>query len=415
LAGDRVEGQRPAAKPLPLPDKPSIAVLPFTNMSGDPEQEYFADGIAEDIITSLARFPRLFVIARNSSFTFKGQAVDLKHVGRELGVRYILEGSIRRAGNRVRITGQLIEAEAGTHLWADRFDGDLTDIFALQDEITERVIGAIEPRLRQAEIEAAARKRPYSIAAYDLYLRALPHFHSMTREGLDEALRFLYQALEADPRYSAAAGLAALIRGYRTASGWAESPPQEIEESLRLARLAVDLDSNDPEALSCAGRMMGYAGRDYQGAVEMVDRATQLCPNSAFAWSNRGWTYVYAARPAEAVDFLQRAIRFSPLDPLRYEALAGLGLAYLQLGLYEDAADVARKSAQLNRYFSTTFRCLAAALAHLRQLEEARAAAQHLLQVEPNFTISRWNARSRWKYPAKEDFISGMRKAGLPE
>jgi adenylate cyclase len=228
------------ANPLPLPDRPSIAVLPFANMSGDPEQEYFADGVVEDILTALARFPRLFVIARNSSFIYKGRAVDVKQVSRELGVRYVLEGSIRRAGSRVRITGQLIHADTGAHLWADRFDGELTDIFSLQDEITEQVVGAIEPRLLRAEVEMAARKRPSSLTAYDLYLRALPRYYSMTREGFEEALRLLGRALELDPNYCAAAALIAVAKVYGTAQGWISNTSEEMKEALRFAKLIME-------------------------------------------------------------------------------------------------------------------------------------------------------------------------------
>jgi adenylate cyclase len=384
-------------------------------MSGDPEQEYFADGVVEDILTALARFPRLFVIARNSSFIYKGRAVDVKQVSRELGVRYVLEGSIRRAGSRLRISGQLINAQTGAHLWADRFDGELTDIFALQDEITEQVVGAIEPHLVRAEMEMAARKRPSSLTAYDLYLRALPRYHTMTREGFLEALQLLGRALELDPNYSAAAALIAVARVYGTAQGWVSNAFEEMQEALRFARRALAIDPNDPDALSIAGRCMAYFGADYEMAIELSQRATRLCPNSASAWSQYGSACVYAARPTDAVEAYRRAMRLSPLDLTLYQSMTGLGVAYIGLERYEEAVDVARMSAHQNPYFSSTLRCLAAAHAHLGQLEEAREAAEHLLRIEPNFTISDWDARSRWKYPAKVNYISGMRLAGLPE
>jgi adenylate cyclase len=401
--------------PLPLPDRPSIAVLPFANMSGDPEQEYFADGVVEDILTALARFPRLFVIARNSSFIYKGRAVDVKQVGRELGVRYVLEGSIRRAGSRVRITGQLIHADTGAHLWADRFDGELTDIFSLQDEITEQVVGAIEPRLLKAEVEMAARKRPSSLTAYDLYLQSLPKYYSMTREGFEEALRLLGRALELDPNYCAAAALIAVAKVYGTAQGWISNTSEEMQEALRFAKLALAIDPNDPDALSIAGRCMAYFGTDYGMAIELSQRAIQLCPNSASAWSQCGSACVYAARPTEAVEAYRRAMRLSPLDLTLYQSMTGLAVAFIQLERYEEAVDVARMSAHQNPYFSSTLRCLAAAHAHLGHLEEAREAAEHLLRIEPNFTISDWDRRSRWKHPAKINYIAGMRLAGLPE
>jgi adenylate cyclase len=403
------------SKPLALPDRPSIAVLPFANMSGDPEQEYFADGVVEDILTALARFPRLFVIARNSSFIYKGRAVDVKQVARELGVRYVLEGSIRRAGSRVRITGQLIHADTGAHLWADRFDGELTDIFTLQDEITEQVVGAIEPRLVRAEVEMAARKRPSSLTAYDLYLRALPRYHSMTREGFEEALRLLGRALELEPNYCAAAALIAVAKVYGTAQGWISNTSEEMKEALRFAKLALAIDPNDPDALSIAGRCMAYFGADYGTAIELSQRAIRLCPNSAAAWSQCGSACVYAARPTEAVEAYRRAMRLSPLDLTLYQSMTGLAVAFIQLERYEEAVEVARMSAHQNPYFSSTLRCLAAAHAHSGQLEEAREAAEHLLRIEPNFTISDWDRRSRWKHPAKINYIAGMRLAGLPE
>jgi adenylate cyclase len=403
-----------SSQPLIVPNKPSIAVLPFANMSGDPEQEYFADGIVEEILTALTRFPRLFVIARNSSFIYKGRAVDVKQVGRELGVRYVLEGSIRKAGNRIRITGQLIEAETGSHLWADKFDGELADIFSLQDEITEQVVGAIEPRLLRAEVETASRRRPSSLSAYDLYLQALPRYHSMTREGFEDALQLLGRALEIDPHYCAAAALIAVARVYGTAQGWISDAAQEIEEALKFARLALAIDPNDPDALSIAGRCMAYFGADYETAVELCRRATRLCPNSAAAWSQCGSACVYAALPSEAVPAYRRAMRLSPLDLTLYQTMTGLGVAYIQLEQYGEAIEVARLSAHQNPYFSSTLRCLAAAHAHLGHVEDAREAADHLLRIEPNFTISGWDARSRWRYPAKVKFVEGMRLAGLP-
>jgi adenylate cyclase len=250
-----------ASVPLTLPNRPSIAVLPFQNMSGDPEQEYFADGMVEEITTALSRFKALFVIARNSSFTYKGRAVDIKQVGRELGVRYVLEGSVRQAAGKVRIAGQLIDAASGSHLWADRFEGDLSDIFALQDQMTESVVSAIAPRLLQAEIELATRRRPDDLSAYDLYLRAAARLSSYTREGSAEALQLLYRALEIDPRYGAAASFAASCHHLNISHGWAVDPKLTIEEATRLSRLALSVDENDPEALAVAGRATAFLWR----------------------------------------------------------------------------------------------------------------------------------------------------------
>src|SRR4051812_24321800 len=248
LVPGRAEAE--SAQPPALPDKPSIAVLPFQNMSGDPEQEYFADGMVEEIITALSRFKSLFVIARNSSFTYKGKAVDIKQVGRELGVRYVVEGSVRRAAGTVRITGQLIDAMTGAHLWADRFEGKLDDVFALQDQITEGVVSAIAPTVYKAEIDMAARRRPANLSAYDLCLRAQPHFYSMTREGVAEALQLTDRALELDPRYGFAAFLAGSCHCFIIGQGWARDLKGEIGEATRLLSLALSIDENDADVLA---------------------------------------------------------------------------------------------------------------------------------------------------------------------
>jgi adenylate cyclase len=287
------------AEPLAVPDRPSIAVLPFQNMSGDPDQDYFADGMVDEITTALSRFNSLFVIARNSSFTYKGKAADVKQVGRELGVRYVLEGSVRKAAGKVRIIGQLINAATGMHLWADRFEGDLSDTFALQDRMTESVVSAIQPKLLQTEIELATR-RPNNLSAYDLCLRALPHFISHTRGGTAAALRLASRALEIDPRYGFAARVAGSCHLINVNQGWAADPKSEIAEGLRLIRLALSIDGNDDVALSILGRATAAFFKDYNAAREMADRAVASNPNAAFAWGERGWTYQLAGQPEEA-------------------------------------------------------------------------------------------------------------------
>jgi adenylate cyclase len=400
---------------LAPPDKPSIAVLPFANLSGNPDQDYFADGVVEDIITSLSRFPRLFVTARNSSFAFKGSASHPKQIGQQLGVRYLLEGSIRKAGARVRITAQLIEAATGTALWADRFEGDLTDIFALQDEVTEHVVGLLHPRIERAEIEAASRKRPESLTAYDRYLRALPLFHSMTREGFEEALRLLHDALALEPHFGAAANLASATVGHRIAQGWATDVRKDLDEMVRLGRLALDADPNDPNALATHGRDLAFTGADIDGGIEAVDRAVEICPNSSYAWSLRGWTYAYAARPTDAVEAFLHAIRLSPMDLWLYSTLTGLALAYIQMGRFDAAIAASRKALQQNAHLSSTFRTLAAALAHTGRVEEAKGAAHSMLRLEPNFNITEWNQRNLWRQAAKDLLVEGLRMAGLPE
>ena len=399
--------------PLALPDKPSIAVLPFQNMSGDPEQEYFADGMVEEITTALSRFKALFVIARNSSFTYKGRAVDIKRVGHELGVRYVLEGSVRKAAGKVRLTGQLIDATTGVHLWADRYEGDSGDVFALQDKISEVVVSAIAPKLIQIEIEIAARRRPDNLGAYDLCLRALPHFYSLTREGIVEALHFLSRALEIDPRYGTAASLAAGCHVFNIVQGWAVDPMSETAEATRLSLLALSIDPNDPETLAMVGRGRAYMSGDFDAAIEMVDRAVALNPNSASVWDNRSWVYQYAGRAQEAIQSFERAIRLSPLDPMLYSRFAGMGIALLKLNRFEEAVAAANRALRQDQTFSTTYRCLAAGLAHLGREDEAKHAVARLLEIEPNFRLSEWVARAgRWQ---SSQFLEGLRKAGLPE
>jgi TolB-like protein len=397
---------------LTLPDKPSIAVLPFANLSDDTEQEYFADGIVEDITIALSRFHWLFVIARNSSFTYKGRAVEVKRVGRELGVQYVLEGSIRNAKNRIRIAGQLIDARTGVHLWADRFEGDLSDIFALQDELTVNVVSAIQPKLLQAEIELAVR-RPNNLSAYDLYLRALPHYYLMTGEGMAEALRLLSRALEIDPRYGAAASLAVFCRTLILIQGWAIDPLSEIQEVTRLSQLALSSDENDPDALAVVGWATAYLTGDFDAATEMLDRAVALNPNSAIAWNYRGTACQFMGQAEEALRSFERGLRLSPLDPMLYGTFAVMGFAFISLRRFDEAVAAAKKSLRKKQTFTTAYRCLAAALAHLGRDAEASEAVRRILEIEPDFRISEWAARTRqWRSGL---LVDGLRKAGLPE
>ncbi|HWZ37516.1 MAG TPA: tetratricopeptide repeat protein [Bradyrhizobium sp.] len=409
VADNSIEPPRPA---LTLPDKPSIAILPFTNLSSDPDQDYFADGMVDEIITALSRFNSLFVIARNSSFAYKGKVVDIKQIGRELGVRYVLEGSVRKAAGRVRIIGQLIDAATGIHLWADRFEADLSDIFALQDRMTETVVSAIEPKMFQTEIDSAAR-RPNNLSAYDLCLRAFPHLYSWTRSGTAEALQLASRALELDPRYSLAAAVAGSCHFGNVSKGWAVDPNSEIAEGLRLLRLALSIDGNNAEALSILGRAHASFSGDFDTAREMVDRAVALNPNTTVAWSQRGWTYLIAGQPEEAIRSFERAIRLSPFDPSLFTRFTGMSAAFIGLGRFDEAVAAAKTAIQTKPTVAMAYRCLAAALAHLGRDAEARKTAAELLELEPDFRISGWLARSgHWR---SQMFIEGLRKAGLPE
>jgi len=407
-----VLAERPSAVP-PLPDRPSIAVLPFENMSGDPEQEYFADGMVEDITTALSRFKWLFVIARNSSFTYRGKAVNVKQVGRELGVRYVLEGSVRKASGKVRIAGQLIDAITGAHIWADRFERDLTDVFALQDEVTVAVVSAIQPKIIQTEIALAARRRPESLTAYDYYLRALPQSYLATREGLAEAIRLAHRALDLHPRFGGAATLAGLCHMRNVIIGYADDPQFDRSEAVRLSRLALSLDDSDPDTLAAAAVISAFMVGDIESAPEMADRAVALNPNSFGAWSARGWVCRAAGLLQEAVQSFERAIRMNPIDPLLHPSFVGMGIALIELRRFDEAIVAGKKAQRQKSSFWPAYCCLASAFAHLGRETEAREAVARLLEFDPAFTISAFIARGG-QSNAKL-LIEGLRKVGLPE
>jgi TolB-like protein len=308
----------PVSAPLPLPDKPSLAVLPFQNMTGDTEQEYFVDGMVEEITTAIARLPWLFVIARNSAFTYKGKPVDVKRVAQELGVRYVREGSVRKAGGRVRITGQLIDTTTGAHIWADRFDGGLDDIFELQDQVASSVAGAIEPKLRQSEIERARRKPTANLTAYDLYLRALAQAYLFTEEGFAEAVALARQALAIDPSYAPAAAMVGWCRTHQRVHGWGALSDQDIGEACRLARQALEAERDDAQTIWQAARTLFYLAGEAAMAVAAFDRALALNPNSAHAWSYRANVHALRNQPEAAIEASERARRLSPFDKLAF-------------------------------------------------------------------------------------------------
>jgi len=397
----------------PLPDKPSIAVLPFENMSADPEQEYFADGMVEEITAALSRFKWLFVIARNSSFTYKGKAVNVKQVGRELGVRYVLEGSVRKASGKVRITGQLIDAVTGAHIWTDRFERELTDVFALQDEVTVAVVSAIQPKLLQTEIAMAARRRPENLTAYDFYLRALPQYYLATREGAAETIKLAHRALELDPAFSRAAALAGNCHMSNVIWGYAIDPQVERKEAVRLSRLALSIDDGDADTLVRAGIISAFLVGDSESEIELVDRAVALNPNSHLAWRGRGWVYRIAGLLEEALLSFERAMRMSPVDPLLHFTFVGMGYTYIELGRFDEALVAGKKALRQNPSYSPTHHCLASAFAHLGREAEALEAAARLLELDPAFTISAWIARGGQSN--SKLLIEGLRKAGLPE
>jgi TolB-like protein/class 3 adenylate cyclase len=404
------------APPLSLPDKPSIAVLPFQNMSGDPEQEYFADGIVEEMITALSRMRWLFVIARNSSFTYKGRTVDVKQVGRELGVRYVLEGSVRKSGNRLRITGQLIDASNGSHLWADHFDGGLDDIFDLQDQVTANAVSAIAPKLEQAEMERAKRKPTESLDAYDYYLRGMASVHLWTKEANSEALRLFYKAIELDPDFASAYGMAAWCYAWRKWNGWMADRVQEIAETERLARRAGDLGQDDAVALCRGGFSLGHVVGDRQGGATLIDRALVLNPNLATAWLLSGWIRAFLGEPEMAIEHLTRAMRLSPLDPLTFLALGGIAWAHFFATRYDETSSWAEKALQQRPNYVSGMRMAAAGHALAGRLEEARKMIARMLQLDPEMRVS--NLKNVVGFFGAEDlarYSEGLRKAGLPE
>jgi adenylate cyclase len=406
-----------AAQPLALPDKPSIAVLPFQNMSGDAEQEYFADGMVEEIITALSRVKRFFVIARNSSFTYKGKHVDIRQVGRELGVRYVLEGSIRKSSNRVRITGQLIEAETGNHVWADKFEGELKDVFELQDRITETVVAAIEPSLERAEINRASFKPTNSLDAYDLCLRAHALHHSQSQKGYKEALLLLDRAIILDPNYALAKAFASEIIGVRVYLQRQHKVQRETaDETARGGRLALEAlhsSGDEPTTIAYAAYALGLA-KDYDTAVAAMDRAIHLNPNSTEILRRSGWLRIWTADADRAIDEFSRALRLSPLDPAIGNHLNGLAHGFLLNNQPDKALDYARRSTHEMPHWYSTWMALVVALVNVGNEQEAQEAARRLMEVSPNFSITkRWNLfRDKWPF----DLLSeGLRKAGLPE
>jgi len=401
---------------LALPDKPSIAVLPFTNMSGDPEQEYFADGIAEEILTALSRCSWLFVVARNSSFIYKGKAVDIRQVGRELGVRYVLEGSVRRGADRVRFTGQLIDATSGAHIWADRFDGEMTDVFGLQDRITEGVVAAIEPKLQLAEIERLKQKPAKDLNAYDLLLRAQQLQYEFTEESLGAAIGSLSRCLSIDPNYAPAMALAAYCYAERRVQGWARDPEADAAEGYRLATRAADLARDDANVLWMAAHAIRILGRNANRAKQLFNLSLHLNPNSAMALTAAALSETLLANPVLALQLLDRAERISPRDPRAWFMATARGSAHYVGEHFDEAASWARNALARNPRSTRSLRLLAASLARTGECAGAAEVIREILAIEPELTIARMRARLNfWPETIFNDFADGLRIAGLPE
>jgi TolB-like protein len=410
---DLAEPPKPA---LTLPNKPSIAVLPFANLSSDPEQEYFADGVVEDITMALSRFHWLFVIARNSSFTYKGRAVDVKQIGRELGVRYVLEGSVRKAGNRLRIAGQLIDAGTGAHLWADRFDGALEDMFDLQDQVTASVVGAIAPKLEQEEIKRARRKPTENLDARDYYLRGLAKARWWAREANSEALQLFCKAIELDPRLASAYGMAAWCYARRRANSWMNGHVQESAEGTRLARKAVHLGADDPVALCMGGYALAFLAHEFDDAVAFMDRGLTVNPNFALGWMLSAWLRVWRGEPDLALEHVARAMRLSPLDPSMYGMHGAMAYAHFIAGRYDLASSCADRIMRDNPIFLLANCISAASNALAGRTEPAQKAMARALACNPDLRAS--NLGDLTPFRRAEDLSAlakGLRKAGLPE
>ena len=405
-----------ARKSLTVPDRPSIAVLPFSNLSCDPDQEYFADGIVEEITTALSRIRWLFVIARNSSFVFKGRAVDVKEIGHQLGVRYVLEGSIRKAANRVRVNAQLIDAGSGAHLWADRFDGSLENVFDLQDQVTASVVGAIAPKLQQAEIERARRKPTENLDAYDYFLRGTASLYRWTREGNAEALMLFYKAIELDPDFATAHGMAAWCYVLRQLNGWSTDRLNDLSEIMRLAERVTESGKDDAVALSFGGLALGRVVGDLEGGIALIDKALVLNPNLAAAWHGSGWVRAFQRDTDVALEHVARAMRLSPLDPLMFSMQMVTGHAYYIAGRYAEAVTWAEKAFRERPNLLPTIRLMAATNALSGRLEEAQKAIARGRALDPNMRISNLKDRVGPFHP--EDFaryVQALRLAGLRE
>lgn len=414
-AAPDVSIETPVSAPA-LPTKPSIAVLPFVYLSRDQEQDYLVDGVVEDVIAALSCYRWLFVVARNSSFTYKGRVVDVKQVGRELGVRYVLEGSVRKAENRVRITGQLIDAATGVHHWAGRFEGVLQDIFELQDQITESMAGAIAPQLERVEIERARRNPTENFDAYDYYLRGMAKLHQGTRKSVNQALPLFHKAIEFDPNFASAYAMTAWCYCWRKVNGWMTDRPQEIAEGIRLARRTVDLDKSDAVALTRSGHAIGHLAGDLIGGIALLDKALVLNPNLAAAWFLGAFLRVWHGETDEAIQHFTRAIRLSPLDPEMYRMQAGMAIAHLFAGRFDTASSWAEKAYRDLPSFLMVVAINAASHALAGRTPEARSAMDHLRQLNPALRLTNITDLLPINRPENlATFVDGLQRAGLPE
>jgi adenylate cyclase len=399
---------------LPIPDKPSIAVLPFDNLSADPEQAYLADGFVEAITAALSRIRSFFVIARNSAFTYKGRATNVRDIGSELGVAYLLEGSVQKAGNRLRITVQLIETEGGAHVWSERYDGTIDDIFDLQDRITEQVAGALQPSIRIAEIERSRRKRPQDLGAYDYAMRAMPHVWALEKEESTKALELLARALAIDPEYPLALSLAGWCHAQRSVYNWADDIAESQALARTLAERAAELSGDDPLILAVLGTVHTFV-RNHGTARILLERALALDPNAAWAWSRLGWIENYSDRPERALDDFERALRLSPLDPMNFNNYVGMACAHEVAQDYDKAAALYRRALEERPHAMWIYRHLASSLSGAGRMDEAKEAYAEMMRSYPNLTVSKFKQAMVFSAPALDRMADNLRKLGLPD
>jgi adenylate cyclase len=406
----------PSTGPLELPSRPSLAVLPFTNMTGDRDQDYFADGLVDEIITALAKMRWFFVIARNSSFTYKGRSVDIRQVSRELGVRYVLEGSVRKAGAHVRITAQLIDGTTGNHLWAESLTCEIDQIFEIQDSIASSVAGAIEPKLRTAEIERARRKPTANLDAYDCYLRAQPYLVSGSGADIGAALELLERAADLDPSYALAQVAIAYCRQRQFLIGTVPVSPAFFAGAAALARRAVEIDPTNPEVLSTAAIVITLMGKDYTAGLEWIDAATRFNPNSSLGWARSGFIRCWVSEFSTGIEYFLRAMRLSPADPMTYTFQTGLGMAHMFLHDWPEALKWLRRAVATNRYDAPGYRFLAVTLVQCGEIEAARHVIRDLLAIDPLSSVSRSQVLTGYRDPEpRRLYIESLRQAGLPE
>lgn len=399
---------------LALPAKPSIAVLPFNNMTGEPDQDYLADGIVEAITAALSRIRSFFVIARNSAFSYKGRAASVRDVGSELGVAYVLEGSVQKAGDRIRIIVQLIETEGGAHVWTGRHDGTIDDIFDLQDRITEQVAGALQPSIRIAEIERSQRKRPQDLGAYDYAMRAMPHVWALEKDESTKALELLDKALAIDPGYPLALSLAGWCHAQRSVYNWADDIAQSQARALTLAERAAELSGDDPLILAVLGAVHTFV-RNHGTARVLLERALTIDPNAAWAWSRLGWLDNYSDRPERAIEKFERALRLSPLDPMNFNNYVGMASAHEVAQNYDKAAALYRRGLEERPHAMWIYRNLASSLSGAGRMEEAKEAYAQMLRSYPDLSVSRLRQAMVFSAAVLDRMVDNLRKLGLPD